>query len=34
VYGAIWYRVLMQHAVLDEVFMEQMVDMLMRYGKK
>jgi AcrR family transcriptional regulator len=32
VYGAIWYRVLIQHAVLDEKFMQQMLDMIMRYG--
>jgi AcrR family transcriptional regulator len=34
VYGAIWYRVLVQHAALDEVLMDKLVDMLMRYGKK
>ncbi|GHO94217.1 TetR family transcriptional regulator [Reticulibacter mediterranei] len=32
VYGAIWYRVLVQHAALDEVLMEQLVDMLRRYN--
>jgi AcrR family transcriptional regulator len=34
VYGVIWYRVLVQHAALDEESMEQMVDMIMRYSKK
>jgi AcrR family transcriptional regulator len=32
VYGAIWYRILIQYAALDETFMHQMVDMITRYS--
>jgi len=32
VYGAIWYRVLIQHATIDEAFARQLIDMIMRYS--
>src|SRR5581483_2114328 len=28
VYGAIWYRILVQHAILDETFMRHVLDMI------
>jgi AcrR family transcriptional regulator len=32
VYGAIWYRILIQHAALDEAFVRQLIELILRYS--